>query len=293
MTLIDVTTPMPSDINSPQSPDSQALVLKEQGIEEGFIEKLRSLKYTYRSDIRDRAALEKNFREKFEALNRVRLTESEFQRLLDELITPDVFTAARVIREKNDFTRDDGTPLAYTLVNIKDWCTEGKGQLVITFWKGTEKIGEGGGVWLDLMNIKKMYVRAKGTPETNIDAPWDDYPSLDTGFVSDLNGYEFVKPQDEQKKVLIYVHGIHAPFAGQNASYLGNANVAETVYKRLWHAGYKGRFALYKWPALNPAGFFPVAQDLNLTKVNIGPGNMAKGFRPLLPACPANTSVTC
>ncbi|MGA7213268.1 MAG: hypothetical protein WBX20_03590 [Terrimicrobiaceae bacterium] len=176
---------------------------------------------------------------------------------------------------------------------IFEGVTEGKGQLVITFWKGTEKIGEGGGVWLDLMNIKKMYVRAKGTPETNIDAPWDDYPSLDTGFVSDLNGYEFVKPQDEQKKVLIYVHGIHAPFAGQNASYLGNVNVAETVYKRLWHAGYKGRFALYKWPALNPAGFFPVAQDLNLTKVNIGPGNMAKGFRPLLPACPANTSVTC
>jgi type I restriction enzyme, R subunit len=100
----------------------QVLALKEQGIEDAFIEKLNSLKYTYRPDIRDRAALEKNFREKFEALNRVRLTEGEFQRLHDELITPDVFTAARVIREKNDFERDDGTPLTYTLVNIKDWC---------------------------------------------------------------------------------------------------------------------------------------------------------------------------
>jgi type I restriction enzyme R subunit len=100
----------------------QALVLKEQGIEDGFIEKLRSLKYACRPDIRDRAALEKNFREKFEALNRVRLTDGEFKRLLEEIITPDVFTAARIIREKNDFTRDDGTPLAYTLVNIKDWC---------------------------------------------------------------------------------------------------------------------------------------------------------------------------
>jgi len=100
----------------------QALALKEQGIEDAFVEKLNSLKYTYRPDIRDRAALETNFREKFEALNRVRLTDGEFQRLLDELITPDVFTAARVLREKNDFTRDDGTPLTYTLVNIKDWC---------------------------------------------------------------------------------------------------------------------------------------------------------------------------
>ncbi|TAK93641.1 MAG: type I restriction endonuclease subunit R [Verrucomicrobia bacterium] len=114
--------PTSSDSRYPQAPDSQALVLKEQGIEDAFIEKLRSLKYTYRPDIRDRAALEKNFREKFGILNRVRLTDGEFTRLLDELITPDVFTAAKIIREKNDFTRDDGTPLAYTLVNIKDWC---------------------------------------------------------------------------------------------------------------------------------------------------------------------------
>jgi len=104
------------------NPSPKTRVLKEQDIEEAFIEKLRSLKYIYRDDIRDRAALEHNFRQKFEALNRVKLTDGEFQRLLDELITPDVFTAARVLREKNDFTRDDGTPLSYTLVNIKDWC---------------------------------------------------------------------------------------------------------------------------------------------------------------------------
>jgi type I restriction enzyme R subunit len=73
-------------------------------------------------DIRDRAALEKNFREKFEALNRVRLTDAEFARLLDEIVTPDVFTAAKTLRSINAFTRDDGTPLNYTLVNLKDWC---------------------------------------------------------------------------------------------------------------------------------------------------------------------------
>ena len=94
----------------------------ERQLEEQFIEKLRGLKYEYRPDIRDRAALEKNFREKFEALNRVRLTDGEFQRLLDEIISPDVFASARTLRERNSFTRDDGTPLNFTLVNIKDWC---------------------------------------------------------------------------------------------------------------------------------------------------------------------------
>lgn len=96
--------------------------MSEQKIEQSFIDKLVELKYTYRRDITDRTSLECNFREKFEALNRVRLSDGEFARLLDEIVTPDVFAAARTLRERNAFTREDGTPLNYTLVNIKDWC---------------------------------------------------------------------------------------------------------------------------------------------------------------------------
>ena len=94
----------------------------ESHLEDQLIEKLRGLKYEYRADIRDRVALEANFREKFNALNHVCLTDKEFRRLLDEIITADVFAAARTLRDRNSFTRDDGTPLNYTLVNIKDWC---------------------------------------------------------------------------------------------------------------------------------------------------------------------------
>ena len=96
--------------------------MTEQQIEQDLICTLEGLKYNYRSDIRDRANLEANFREKFEALNRVRLTDSEFQRLIDNIITPDVYNAAQTLRNINSFERDDGTPLNYTLVNIRDWC---------------------------------------------------------------------------------------------------------------------------------------------------------------------------
>ena len=96
--------------------------MTEQQIEQALIEKLGDLKYIYRPDIRDRATLEQNFREKFESLNRVHLTDAEFARLLERLVTPDVFVAARHLRENSSFERDDGTPLFYTLVNIKDWC---------------------------------------------------------------------------------------------------------------------------------------------------------------------------
>jgi type I restriction enzyme, R subunit len=98
------------------------MATKESQIEHDLIKKLSDLKYSYRQDIRDRESLEQNFRKKFEALNRVNLTDSEFARLRDEIVTNDVFTAALTLRERNYFQREDGTPLNYTLVNIKDWC---------------------------------------------------------------------------------------------------------------------------------------------------------------------------
>ena len=111
-----------SSDNKYQPADASASVVHEDTIEYGFIGTLQGLKYEYRQDINDRATLEKNFREKFEALNRCRLTDAEFARLLDEIVTADVFTAAKTLREINAFTRDDGTPLNYSLVNLKDWC---------------------------------------------------------------------------------------------------------------------------------------------------------------------------
>lgn len=95
---------------------------KENQIEESLIGKLTDLKYTFRPDIRDRDALELNFRKKFEALNHVHLTDAEFNRLRDEIVNADVFIASKNLRERNTFQREDGTPLQYTLVNIKDWC---------------------------------------------------------------------------------------------------------------------------------------------------------------------------
>ncbi|GIZ15217.1 type I restriction endonuclease subunit R [Capnocytophaga catalasegens] len=99
------------------------MIFSEHQIEEKLIKHLRdSLKYTYRPDITDRKSLEDNFRAKFNALNRVTLSDSEFYRLRDEIISSDIFTASKRLREKQYFQREDGTPLNYTLVNIKDWC---------------------------------------------------------------------------------------------------------------------------------------------------------------------------
>lgn len=95
---------------------------KEKDIENSFIQKLVDLKYVYRKDITDLQSLENNFIDKFQRLNQVHLTPSERTRLLEEITESDVFAAAKRLRERNTFFREDGTPLQYTLVNIKDWC---------------------------------------------------------------------------------------------------------------------------------------------------------------------------
>ena len=96
--------------------------ISETVLEQQFIGQLEDLKYAYRKDIRDRAALHANFREKFESLNRVKLTNKEFDRLLQQIITSDVFLASRRLRERDTFEREDGTPLHFELVNTRDWC---------------------------------------------------------------------------------------------------------------------------------------------------------------------------
>ena len=97
-------------------------MVMEGDIEDDFIQTLARLKYIHRPDIRDRAALESNFRGKFQQLNAVTLSDSEFARLLDQITSPDVYKSAEMLRTRNSFERDDGTPLNFTLVNITDWC---------------------------------------------------------------------------------------------------------------------------------------------------------------------------
>ena len=99
------------------------MTVLESQIENSFIKKLTNeLKYVYRDDIHDRQSLERNFREKFQTLNKVHLTDAEFTRLMEELTNSDVYASSKRLRERNTFMREDGTPLQYTLVNIKDWC---------------------------------------------------------------------------------------------------------------------------------------------------------------------------
>jgi hypothetical protein len=152
---------------------------------------------------------------------------------------------------------------------------EGRGELRLMLLKknsdGTwTSLGEGSGVWLDLKNIRRMYVRAHSTPlPENFPLPWQEaacknppafpyltswmigslyIPGENLGFgigdstASDENQaqYPFEATPDEQKKCVVFVHGIDLPVAEQQG-------YAQTFYKRLWWEGYRGRLVAFRW----------------------------------------------
>ncbi len=83
-------------ISDPPRLVEPAMTFTERELEDHLVAKRLDLKCLHRSDVRDRAALEGNFRQKFNARNHVRLTDAECPRLLEEITSPDVFTAAQI-----------------------------------------------------------------------------------------------------------------------------------------------------------------------------------------------------
>ena len=121
--------------------------------------------------------------------------------------------------------------------------SEGKGQLVVTLHNanGTET-AEGPGVWLDLKNIKDMYARASATPDTLVKPYESDSSTFDD---SDFNftADAYTTPTNEEKKALVFVHGWNM----SDESYF---SFSETMFKRMWHQGFSGRFCAFRWATL-------------------------------------------
>jgi hypothetical protein len=152
----------------------------------------------------------------------------------------------------------DNQPVSHLLF---EGCTAGKGQLKLVVLRKQDgnftAVGEGPGVWLDIMNIKSMYERAVATTggprsgngvDYTIPVPSDytgpdpnNIPHPTMGWEPNEMGFPYQPNPQETQTYIIYVHGWR--WSPQEA-----INRTETVFKRLWHAGYRGRLAALRWP---------------------------------------------
>lgn len=128
-------------------------------------------------------------------------------------------------------------------------CGEGRGLLTLTLHDpdGT-KLFDGPGVWLDLKHVRKMYQRSQATPAAGFAPPYDSdgEPVIPpVGFeIITSGGHVFTPPEKEQPKALTFVHG-------WNTTWDDYQSASDTMFKRLWHQGYRGRFCAFRWPTIS------------------------------------------
>lgn len=114
---------------------------------------------------------------------------------------------------------------------------------------------------LELLRARDMYEYARGTANrvlidensTQFPPPYSDAYRRSPPAVGyqDLTP-DFEPPVDEQKSVIIFVHGC---CVDDNYWQM----ISDTAFKRLWWQGYRGRFASFRWPAI--AGFPPTTYN--------------------------------
>ena len=151
----------------------------------------------------------------------------------------------------------DANPKTYFLF---EGVARGMGRLVITLNTGTRgnytKIGEGGAVYMDLKNIKELYERwtvgdgptpgvfagGGGNPNTPAGISQDRLPAGVQGLQYSSGSSGLSIPTDANgNKYILFVHGWNMPPWEKDA-------FAETMLKRLYWQGYKGKFGTFEWP---------------------------------------------
>lgn len=93
----------------------------EQQLENALIDQLQALGWE-RVAIKDEADLIINLKRQLEVHNKTLLSELEFKQVLNKLARGNIFEKAKILRDKVDFTRDDGTTGYIELINQVHWC---------------------------------------------------------------------------------------------------------------------------------------------------------------------------
>ena len=93
----------------------------EQQLENALIAQLETLGWE-RVTIADESTLVTNLKRQLEKHNKTLLSDLEFRQILNKLARGNIFEKAKTLRDKVDFTKDDGTTGYIELINQAQWC---------------------------------------------------------------------------------------------------------------------------------------------------------------------------
>ncbi|MCK0138929.1 type I restriction endonuclease subunit R [Aliiroseovarius sp. F47248L] len=93
----------------------------EQQLENNLVAQLETLGFS-KVSIPDETALVENLKAQLEIHNGMTLSDAEFNQVLNKLAKGKIFEKAKILRDKIDYTRDDGTTGYIELIDQIQWC---------------------------------------------------------------------------------------------------------------------------------------------------------------------------
>lgn len=93
----------------------------EQILEEQLIAQLQKLGYQY-INISDEKSLLGNLKSQLEKHNKIILSETEFEKVINILNKGSVFEKSKTLRQKQHIVRDNGDNLYFEFLNVEHWC---------------------------------------------------------------------------------------------------------------------------------------------------------------------------
>ena len=119
---------------------------------------------------------------------------------------------------------------------------KGDGKLIFELWKDGEKVCDLPAVDLLLKKASEMY---ETWTVGDVAAPGVSYGSWPASTATQTSGQNLPAPEKpEEKDYVMFVHG-------WNMESWEKETFASTMFKRMWHQGYKGRFGAYTWPTFH------------------------------------------
>lgn len=121
----------------------------------------------------------------------------------------------------------------------------GQGELVALLLRNGQVVCESAPVHLRLLDVREMYSRGQGGPVDAFVPPFrygeSQPPAVVTGLAPWLPQLAHQIDPVEDPIATAFLHG-------WNLSAEESSGLSDTLFKRLWHAGYKGRFCAFRWP---------------------------------------------
>ena len=96
-------------------------IQSEQILENNLVAQLETLGFE-KVRIKDEAALIQNLKQQLEKHNKTSLSDKEFKQVLNKLARGNIFEKAKILRDKVDYTKDDGEIGYIELIDQIKWC---------------------------------------------------------------------------------------------------------------------------------------------------------------------------